>query len=119
MASTETPTPIDSPPATAAQASNGPALLDADGCDRPGFVLDFPADPELQRLVQAFERGDFATVRREAPKLAAAASNAEVRAAALELRRRISPDPLVVWFLAGSVALFSFLVIWSYWLHQP
>jgi len=87
---------------------------DAQGRDRPTFVLDFPRDPALDRLVTAFERGDYRTVRREAPRVARDAASPAVRRAALELRRRIDPDPVAVALLGIAVALLAFLVVWTY-----
>ena len=84
------------------------------GEERPAFLLDFPDDPELERLILAFEAGDFASVRREAPLLAKRSSDESVRRAALELRRRIDPDPLLVVLLIFSLCLFSFIVAWIY-----
>jgi hypothetical protein len=37
-----------------------------------------------------------------------------VRAAALELRRRIDPDPLSTYIVLISVALLLFLLVWAY-----
>ena len=90
------------------------APLDASGMERPRFLLDFPEDPGLERLIEAFERGDYAFVRQHAEKVAAAAENPDVREAALELRRRIEPDPLAKYLLAASVCLLVFLAIWAY-----
>jgi hypothetical protein len=102
-------------PSTEAPAIPTSNRLDANGRERPQFILDFPEDPQLAELVAAFERGDFAYVRENAPKLAQTAASPAVQAAARELRRRISPDPMVVWFLAASFVLLIFLMSWSYW----
>jgi hypothetical protein len=88
--------------------------LNALGEERPRFLLDFPEHEELEVLIRAFEAGDFATVRRNAPSLAARSTDAEVKKAALELRRRIDPDPLLVLLLMLAVSLFVFLVAWVY-----
>jgi hypothetical protein len=88
--------------------------LDAAGNERPPFLLSFPEDPQLERLIQAFERGNYALVRREARRVAKRARDPEVRAAARELRRRIDPDPLAVYLLLAAVALLSFLTVWAY-----
>jgi hypothetical protein len=82
----------------------------------PPFARSFPRDPVLDALVDAFERGDYARVRREAPKLASEADRDDVRDAARELARRIDPDPLAVYLLAGAAALLAFLAAW-YWAH--
>jgi hypothetical protein len=96
------------------QASGPASTLNADGRERPHFLLEFPADPELQRLVRAFEAGNYETVRVGAPRLAAATEDRIVRAAARELRRRIEPDPLLKYLLAVAVALFVFVVWYTY-----
>lgn len=61
---------------------------------RPAFAANFPADPELERLLDAFTRGDYAAVRAGAPRLAEATKDPAVKRAALDLRRRIDPDPV-------------------------
>jgi hypothetical protein len=88
--------------------------LNAVGEERPAFLLEFPDDPALARVIAAFEAGDFATVRREAPELARATSDPAVRRAALELRERIDPDPLLLVLLAFAISLLIFLVAWIY-----
>jgi hypothetical protein len=88
--------------------------LNAAGEERPLFLLAFPEDPELEALIAAFEQGNFAEVRARAPELASRTGDAEVRRAALELRRRIDPDPLLVVLLIFSLSLFLFLVVWVY-----
>lgn len=99
----------EAPPVKAARSK-----LDADGRERPAFLLQFPSDPQLDELVAAFERGDFATIRQRAPQLASSTSDPAVRNAALELQRRIAPDPNVVLLLALAVALLVFLTLWAY-----
>lgn len=90
------------------------ARLNAAGEERPAFLLTFPEDPELETLIAAFEQGDFAKVRARAPELARRTADSEVRRAALELRRRIDPDPLLIVLLIFALSLFSFLVAWVY-----
>ena len=77
-------------------------------------MLEFPEDPALERLIAAFETGNFALVRAEAPKLAASTQSQAVRRAALELRNRTDPDPLLVGMLALCILLFVFLATWIY-----
>ena len=91
-----------------------PALLDANGRERPRLLLAFPDNAELQRLVRAFEAGDFSTIRRDSDELAEKSEDPLVRDAALELRRRIDPDPLVKYILLASVLLLGFLVLYVY-----
>jgi len=83
----------------------------------PAFARNFPEDPELERLVEAFERGNFAAVRAGAPRLAREAGREEVRRAAAELLKRTQPDPLAAMLLLAAVGLLVFLSIW-YWSHQ-
>lgn len=77
-------------------------------------MLEFPEDPELELLIAAFEAGNFAQVRADAPKLAARTQSQAVRGAALELRRRTDPDPLLVGMLCLCILLFVFLATWIY-----
>ncbi|WP_437913749.1 hypothetical protein WME73_46175 [Sorangium sp. So ce302] len=75
-----------------------------------------PRDPEIERLEQAFERGDYALVRAEAGRLVKEAERDELRRAARALLRRIDPDPLAVVLLVAAMALLAFLALW-YWSH--
>jgi hypothetical protein len=81
----------------------------------PTFAKDFPKDAALDALVAAFDRGDFARVRREAPRLALASPSDEVRAAAEELARRTRPDRLSIVFFALTAALLVFLSGYWWW----
>ena len=96
------------------EAAGSRSELDANGRERPRFLLTFPVDPDLDRLVAAFERGYFATVRADAPALADRAEDERVRDAALELRQRIDPDPLIRYLLLASVILLAVLVLHAY-----
>jgi hypothetical protein len=98
------------------EKSTGP-VLGPEGSERPNFVLDFPKDAELDRLVRAFELGNYAFVREHAPKLAASSMDDAVKRAAGELLRRIEPDPLVKILFAMSVALLVFMVFYAYRSH--
>jgi hypothetical protein len=91
--------------------------LDAQGRERPRFLLDFPDDPELEALSQAYERGDFAFIRKQAHTLARSAKDPAVRDAILELRRRIDPDPLAKYLLLLSIGLLLFLILYAYLIH--
>jgi hypothetical protein len=99
---------------TSVQQSDDDAVLDANGRERPRFLLGFPQHPELMRLTAAFEAGNFALVRAEAAALAERAESRAVRDAALELRRRIDPDPLAKYLLALTAALLLFLGYFAY-----
>ncbi|MES1173763.1 MAG: hypothetical protein ABUL62_05490 [Myxococcales bacterium] len=117
---TESPEPVppapEPEPAAPDEAPEVP--LNADGRERPRFLLEFPADPELQRLVRAFEAGNYQLVREGAPTLAERTEDPIVRAAARELRRRIDPDPLMKYLLWVALALFVF-VVWHTYQGQP
>lgn len=104
----------EQPEAAAPAEPERRAKRDERGVERPAFLLSFPADPDLDRLVSAFEAGDYATVRREAPDLAEHAEDPRVRDAALELWRRIEPDPLIRYMLFASIGLLVFLIIYFY-----
>lgn len=87
---------------------------------RPAFAREFPRDPKLDALVRAFEDGDFARVRREAPALAASSEDPDVKRAAELLRQRIEPDPLARGMLAVTALLLVALSAWwmTHW-HSP
>jgi hypothetical protein len=78
------------------------------------FAKGFPEDPELVRLLKAFESGDYRTVRDDAPKLAERTKDPLVREAALDLRRRIDPDPIQLYLIGLTFALLAFLTAWFY-----
>ena len=80
---------------------------------RPSFASDFPRGAELDALVDAFARGDYARVRAEAPRLAGSTEDAAIRRAAQMLAERTKPDPLAVGLLAVTGILL--LVVTTYW----
>lgn len=88
--------------------------LDAKGMERPVFLLDFPEDPALEPLIRAFEAGNYARVREGAELLSRSHESPAVREAALELRRRIEPDPLAKYLVVISVVLLVVLTVWAY-----
>jgi hypothetical protein len=81
---------------------------------RPSFASDFPRVPELDALVDAFERGDYARVRAAGPKLASSAEDAGVRDAARTLVDRTRPDRLAVALVALTGVLL--VVLSAYWI---
>jgi hypothetical protein len=83
----------------------------------PEFARAFPDDPELKRLLAAFEAGDYRSVRAQAPKLAERTGDAAIRKAALDLKRRTEPDPVQLYLLGLTLALLVFLTAWFY-LHK-
>ena len=78
----------------------------------PAFARDFPRDPALDALVEAFADGDYARVRAEAPKLARESEDPAVQKAARELRARVEADPLAVKLLLVTGALLVALAAW-------
>jgi hypothetical protein len=82
----------------------------------PAFARSWPRDVALVALVAAFEAGNYARVRKEAPALAENTEDEAVRRAARELRRRVDPDPVAVYMLMAAAALLVFLASW-YLLH--
>ena len=100
-------------PAAAPAAAESPAL-NAEGRERPRFLLEFPNDPALQALVSAFEAGNYQAVREGSAKLIASSEDPIVRAAARELGRRIDPDPLLKYLLFVALGLFVFVVWYTY-----
>jgi hypothetical protein len=69
------------------------------------FSRAYPDDPELRRLVVAFDSGDYFTVRQGAPELAQRTTDEAVRKAALDLRRRIEPAPEQLYLFARGLGL--------------
>lgn len=111
------PTTSDAKPASSSAGKPSPprrSPLDACGERRAEFLLDFPRDPSLEPVIEAFELGNFAAVRRLAPELSTEHAEPNVRRAALELLARTRPDPLLVLLLGAAVALFAFLSAWAY-----
>jgi hypothetical protein len=102
-------------PATKSEATVEPSTQEPSA--RPGFADGWPSDPELDRLVSEFERGNYAAVREGAQKLAAQTKDPAVKEAALSLRKRIDPDPLAVALLAIAACLLVFFA-WSYLGHR-
>jgi len=113
------PAPVDPAPAppTPPASADAPAL-NAEGRERPRFLLEFPNDPALQQLVRAFEAGNYRAVRAGAAALAESTEDPIVRAAARELGRRIEPDPLMKYLLFVALGLFVFIV-WHTYQGQP
>jgi hypothetical protein len=116
--------PPESTAATAEPAAAAPSApaespaLNAEGRERPRFLLEFPNDPALQQLVSAFEAGNYRAVREGSAKLSASTEDPIVRAAARELSRRIEPDPLMKYLLFVALGLFVF-VVWYTYQGQP
>ena len=80
---------------------------------RPDFARDFPREPAVDALVDAFARGDYARVRVDAARLMTSAESKAVRDAGRTLFARTRPDPLAVTLLAMTGALLALLAM--YW----
>jgi hypothetical protein len=87
------------------------------GDGHPQFARQYPRTPDIDRLLRAFENGDYETVRLDAPKVAAAAKDPLEAAAARDLARRTLPDPMALYIMALTLALFVFLSAWVF-LHK-
>ena len=80
---------------------------------RPSFARDFPRTDAIDALVHAFACGNYALVRREAPKVIHSEQADDVRSAARTLLERTKPDPLAVRLLWIAAALLVALT--AYW----
>lgn len=80
---------------------------------RPAFAAPFPRDPELDRLVEYFARGNHRAVRDGAEALAKRTDDPAVAAAARELRARIEPDPMWRVLLGTTFVLLCVLTWWA------
>ena len=80
---------------------------------RPKFTETYPDDPALDRLVDAFARGNHRLVREEAEALAKKTDDPEVAEAARDLRRRLDPDPIAYVLLGTTAVLLIVLTIWA------
>jgi hypothetical protein len=110
-------------PAAASAEEAPPAVAGAEDVPeeprRPAFAAKFPREPALDALVAAFEGGDYARVRSEAPKVVASAKSDEIRRAARTLVKRTTPDPLALKMLGLTAALLVVLAGY-FWTHdQP
>jgi hypothetical protein len=80
---------------------------------RPDFTRTFPRSPELDALVEAFARGDYAEVRARAPDLERSSDDPRVRTAARTLSERTRPDPLAIALLAMTALLLTVFTGWA------
>jgi hypothetical protein len=80
---------------------------------RPSFARAFPRSPELDALVLAFARGDYASVRSRAPDLARSSDDPGIQQAARTLVDRTHADPLAVALLAIAALLLAVLTAWA------
>jgi hypothetical protein len=82
----------------------------------PPFARDYPAHPELDRLVGAFTQGNYAAVRTGAEALATRSKDEAVQHAARDLRRRLDPEPTAIYLWGLGVGL-SILLYVYYVMH--
>ena len=78
----ESAEPVAPPPVAPAPAEEEDRPLNAEGRERPRFLLKFPDDPELQRLARAFEAGNATKPCAKAP--ASLPSPPKIRSYALQ-----------------------------------
>lgn len=81
--------------------------------DVPSFARAFPRSPDLDALVEAFARGDYASVRARAPDLERSSDDPAIKEAARTLVERTRPEPLAVALLAVAALLLSVLAAWA------
>jgi hypothetical protein len=79
----------------------------------PSFARAFPRSPELDALVEAFARGDYAAVRAGAPSLERSSGDPVIQRAARTLVERTRPEPLAITLLAIAVMLLVVLAVWA------
>jgi hypothetical protein len=79
----------------------------------PSFARAFPRSPDLDALVEAFARGDYASVRAHAPALERSSDDPAIQQAARTLVERTRPEPLAVVLLALAVLLLCVLAAWA------
>ncbi len=84
---------------------------------RARFLASLPDDPALRALGDAFEKGNYARVRAEAPKLVRDSEREDVREAARNLLERIEPDPLMKYLLVVALLLLLGVTVFAYGSH--
>lgn len=80
---------------------------------RPPFAAEYPRDPELDRLLAYFVRGNHRAVRDAAEQLASKTADPKVAAAVRDLRARIEPAPIARVLLGATLALLVVLTWWA------
>lgn len=86
---------------------------------RPAFAEDFPRAPDLDAMVEAFVRGDYAAVRRIAARVQSANGSEDVKRAARSLVDRTGTDPLAVGLLVLTGVLLVVLTAWWWRFNGP
>jgi hypothetical protein len=81
---------------------------------RPSFAESFPRHPDLDALVDAFVRGDYARVRLRAAHVIASSKDPAVRRAAALVVERTSADPVATLLLVLCAILIA--VVGGWWI---
>jgi hypothetical protein len=81
---------------------------------RPSFAHEFPEDPKIEAMLEAFTRGDYAGVRAEAKAIEQSASDESIKRAARSLVERTRADPLAIALLALTALLLA--VVGGFWM---
>ena len=84
---------------------------------RASFAANYPRDPKLDALVDAFDAGHHAYVQEHAAVLAESAEDEDVRRAARELRQRLQPGPHMTLLMLLPLALLAFLAVYYLFVH--
>jgi hypothetical protein len=79
----------------------------------PAFARTFPKSADLDALVEAFARGDYAQVRARGPALERSSDDPGIKRAARMLVERTRPEPLAVALLVIAIVLLAVLAIWA------
>ncbi len=79
---------------------------------RPSFAEEFPQTPDLDAVVDAFARGDYASTRAWAIRLEQSSPDEPVRKAAQLLFDRTRPDPFTVGLLIIAGLLLVTMATW-------
>jgi hypothetical protein len=76
-------------------------------------------DPDLDAMAEAFDRGDYAGVRRLAQRVEAGKGDDEVKQAARAILERTKTDPLAIWLLGITAVLLVTLTAWWWRFNGP
>jgi len=120
MSSSDAPERADAPSSAEASATASaereaaPSDRSSRAPHRARFLETLPPHPELTALAEAFERGNYARVRAEAPRLVETAEDEAVRDGARELLRRLEPDPLMKLLLGLAIVLLLAVTAFAY-----
>jgi len=72
-------------------------------------------NPDLDAMAEAFDRGDYASVRRLAQRVESGTGGDEAKQAARAILERTRTDPLAIWLLVLTGVLLVTLTAW--WWH--